>query len=107
MEKQTYLPDAADEVSEVLSFIKAQEDIRGARPEPRYFLAGAGEHEHVEIPAWVQQVLLPVLEAMKAGEAVTVAPQSKLLTTQQALPGGTSAQSDPRALRSGVRGQHG
>lgn len=86
LEQQTYLPEPADakEVAEVLSFIKAHEDVRGVRPEPRYFLAGAKEHEHVEIPAAVHQVLLQVLEAMKAGKAVTVAPQSKLLTTQQA-----------------------
>lgn len=84
LEQQTYLPEPAAEVAEVLSFLKAHEDVRGARPEPRYFLAGPGEHEHVEIPASVHQVLTQVLEAMKAGKAVTVAPQSKLLTTQQA-----------------------
>jgi excisionase family DNA binding protein len=84
LEQQTYLPEPADEVAEVLSFIKAHVDVRGASPEPRYFLAGADEHEHVEIPAAAHRVLLQVLEAMQAGKAVTVAPQSKLLTTQQA-----------------------
>lgn len=86
MEQQTYLPEPADadEAAKVLSFIQAHEDQRGTRPAPRYFLAGAEEHEHVEIPAAVHRVLLQVLEAVKAGKAVTVAPQSKLLTTQQA-----------------------
>jgi excisionase family DNA binding protein len=84
LEQQTYLPEPAEEVAEVLSFIKAHEDVRGVRPKLRYFLAGANEHEHVEIPAAVHKVLLQVLEAMKAGKAVTIAPQSKLLTTQQA-----------------------
>ncbi len=84
LEQQTYLPEPAGDVAEVLSFIRAHEDVGGALPEPRYFLAGAGEHDHVEIPAAVHQVLLQVLEAMKAGKAVTVTPQSKLLTTQQA-----------------------
>jgi excisionase family DNA binding protein len=84
LEQQTYLPEPPDEVAEVLSFIKAHEEVRGAGLAPRYLLAGAGEHDHVEIPAAVHRILLQVLEAMKAGKAVTVAPQSKLLTTQQA-----------------------
>jgi excisionase family DNA binding protein len=84
LEQQTYLPEPVDEVAPVLSFIKAHAGVKGARPQPRYFLAGAEEHDHVEIPAAVHRVLLQVLEAMQAGKAVTVAPQSKLLTTQQA-----------------------
>lgn len=84
LERQTYLPEPADEVAPVLRFIKAHEDRHGTTPAPRYFLSGAGEHEHVEIPAGVHRVLLQVLQAMQAGKAVTVAPQSKLLTTQQA-----------------------
>lgn len=84
LEQQTYLPEPTEQVAEVLSFIKAHEDARGATPTPHYFLSGTGEHEHVEIPAAVHRALLQVLEAMKAGKAVTVAPQSKLLTTQQA-----------------------
>jgi len=84
LEQQTYLPEPADEVAEVLSFLKAHETARGTRPTPRYFLAGADEHEQVELPEAVHRVLLQVLEAMNAGKAVTVAPQSKLLTTQQA-----------------------
>lgn len=86
LEQQTYLPEPAAEagVAQVLSFIQAHADAHGERPEPRYFLSGADEHEHVEIPEAVHRVLLQILEAMKAGKAVTVAPQSKLLTTQQA-----------------------
>lgn len=84
LEQQTYLPEPADEVAEVLSFIKAHQDRHGSTPAPRYFLSGAGENAQVEIPAGVYRVLLQVLAAMQAGKAVTVAPQSKLLTTQQA-----------------------
>ena len=83
-EQQTYLPEPVDEVAGVLSFLKAHEGREGARPSPRYFLAGADEHDHVEMPEAVHRVLLQVLEAMQAGKAVTVAPQSQLLTTQQA-----------------------
>lgn len=84
LEQQTYLPEPANEVAEVLSFLKAHATVRGAHPVPRYFLAGAGEHQQVELPEAVHRVLLQVLEAMNAGKAVTVAPQSQLLTTQQA-----------------------
>lgn len=84
LEQQTYLPDPGDGVAEVLSFIKARQDARARRPAPRYFLAGAEEGDQIEIPQTVYRVLVQVLEAMQAGKAVTVAPQSKLLTTQQA-----------------------
>lgn len=84
LEQQTYLPEPTEQVASALSFLKAHEDRAGARPEPRYFLAGSGEHDHVEMPAAAHRVLLQVLEAMKAGKAVTVAPQTRLLTTQQA-----------------------
>jgi excisionase family DNA binding protein len=84
LEQQTYLPGSDGDVADVLSFIKAHENSRGARPEPRYFLAGPEEGDQVELPATVYRVLLQVLEALEAGKAVTVAPQSQLLTTQQA-----------------------
>jgi excisionase family DNA binding protein len=84
LEQQTYLPDSADAVAEVLSFFKAHETSRGGQPDAHYFLSGVGEHEQVEIPASVYRLLLQVLQAMDAGKAVTVAPHSKLLTTQQA-----------------------
>lgn len=84
LEQQTYLPHPNDGVAEVLSFINAHEDAHARRPAPRYFLADAAEGDQVEIPETVYRVLLQVLEAMQAGKAVTVAPQRKLLTTQQA-----------------------
>lgn len=84
LEQHTYLPDPGDRrAADVLSFMEAH-GARGGAVEPRYFLAGAEEGDHVEIPESVHRVLLQVLEAMAAGKAVTVAPQSKLLTTQQA-----------------------
>ena len=83
LEQHTYLPERDDRAAEVLSFMRAQA-ARGLRTEPRYFLAGADEHDHVEIPASVHGVLLQVLEALAAGKAVTVAPQNTLMTTQEA-----------------------
>jgi len=51
---------------------------------PRYFLSGADSGQHVEIPAEVHRVLQQVVEAMRQGLAVTVVPQTMVLTTQQA-----------------------
>lgn len=84
LDQQTYSATPEDDVAEVLSFIKAHEALRGARPTARYFLAGPDEDDQVELPETVYKVLLQVLEAMDAGKAVTVAPQSQMLTTQQA-----------------------
>ncbi|WP_426563795.1 helix-turn-helix domain-containing protein [Angustibacter sp. McL0619] len=84
LDQHTYLPDSPAEAAEVLSFLEAHEDAYGSKPAPRYLLVGAEEHDSVEIPASVHRVLRQVVEAMKAGKAVTVAPQNKLLTTQQA-----------------------
>ncbi len=85
LEQQTYLPSAATEgLAEVHSFLRAHEAAYGSRPAPRYFLAGAGEGDQVEIPAEVHAVLLQVVAAMTAGKAVTVMPQNTMVTTQQA-----------------------
>ena len=84
LEQHTYLPDEVDGVANVLSFIRAHEHKRGRLPSPRYFLAGPEEGDHVELPETVYRVLLQVLQSLQAGKAVTVAPQSQLLTTQQA-----------------------
>lgn len=84
LEQQTYLSEEPEEVASLLSFLDAHEAIRGTKPAPRYLLVGADEGDSVELPASVHLVLRQVVEALKAGKAVTVAPQNKLLTTQQA-----------------------
>lgn len=82
LEQHTYLPE--EKAGEVLSFLDAHEARHGAKPEARYMLVGADEHDSVEIPAGLHAALRQVVEAMQAGKAVTIAPQNKLLTTQQA-----------------------
>ena len=84
LEQQTYLPDQPEQLAGVASFLEAHKSRRGSSPEPRYFLAGAQEGDQVEVPEALHMVLLQVVEALKAGHAVTVAPQSSKLTTQQA-----------------------
>lgn len=85
--QHTYMPPSPSSdtgVADVYSFLQAHEQTRGCLPAPRYFLAGEGEGDHVELPADVHAVLLQVVSAMKAGKAVTVMPQNRLVTTQQA-----------------------
>ena len=84
LDEHTYIPEEQDNFDQVLNFLTAHENVRGDKPAPRYFLAGAEEGEQVEIPGTVYQVLLQVVEAMQEGKAVTVAPHGTRLTTQQA-----------------------
>ena len=58
--------------------------MTGEDHRPRYFLSGADSGDQVDVPAEVHQVLHQVVEAMQQGLAVTVVPQTMVLTTQQA-----------------------
>lgn len=85
IKQETYLPDAdLSDVALIHDFVAARETAGLGAPEPRYFLSGAAVGERVEIPHEVYRVLRQVIEAMNQGLAVTVAPQSQTLTTQQA-----------------------
>lgn len=83
--QQTYLPSADhDELAQVHSFLEAHETVRGSQVERRYMLVGADEHDQIAVPEAVHRVLVQVVDALTAGKAVTVAPHSMTLTTQQA-----------------------
>jgi excisionase family DNA binding protein len=83
--QETYLPEHDSETFAVVhDFLAAHESRRGGRPAPRYFLAGAKAGDQVELPVEVYKVVYQVVEAMRAGLAVTVAPQAQKITTQQA-----------------------
>lgn len=84
MEQRTYLPEERDRLASVASFLEAHHDRHGDLPGRRYLLVGADEGDQVELPEAVHTALLQVVEALKAGKAVTIAPHSSVLTTQQA-----------------------
>ncbi|GIG88978.1 helix-turn-helix domain-containing protein [Plantactinospora endophytica] len=84
LRQETYLPEGGGEVAEVYDFLKAHEEAGRGRPGPRYFLAGAEPGDQVELPSEVYKVLRQVVEALRQGLAVTVAPLTQTLTTQQA-----------------------
>jgi excisionase family DNA binding protein len=84
LESQTYLPEEQDQMATIASFLDAHHSKRGEPPVRRYFLAGAEEHEHVEVPEALHKVLVQAVAALTAGKAVTISPTSQKLTTQQA-----------------------
>lgn len=84
LSEQTYLPESAEQLAGVYDFLSAYQDRRGNLPSRRYMLAGADTHAQVEVPEEVHRILMQVVEALRAGRAVTIAPHSMTLTTQQA-----------------------
>jgi excisionase family DNA binding protein len=79
---ETYLPDdAPDSLSALRRFLADHAGEPPGAGAPRVHLVG--DTGRVELPAQVHQVLQHVVAALAAGRAVTVAPQSMLLTTQQ------------------------
>lgn len=64
--------------------LPAHERRSGDQVEPRYLLVGADEHDQVALPREVHAALKQVVAALQTGRAVTIAPQTTKLTTQQA-----------------------
>ena len=83
-EAVTFIPEDPDQLATVVRFLASHERVRGKVPSPSYALVGIGEHERIELPRSVHQALTKVVAALHAGKAVTIAPQTMTLTTQQA-----------------------
>ncbi|MGV9711478.1 helix-turn-helix domain-containing protein [Gordonia sp. NPDC003424] len=85
LQSRTVVPEEnPDDLAPVLSFLKAHEQRSGSIARPGYALVGVDEHERIELPPAVHEVLVQVVGALRAGKAVTIRPQSMVLTTQQA-----------------------
>lgn len=84
VEAATFVPEEPDELALVVGFLAAHERRRGAATSPSYALVGVDEHDRIELPPSVHQALMKVVAALHAGKAVTIAPQTMKLTTQQA-----------------------
>lgn len=84
LRQETYLPDARGQVAQIYDFLKAHEQAGRGRPEPRYFLSGSAPGDRIELPVEIYRALRHVVEALQHGLAVTVAPLTQTLTTQQA-----------------------
>lgn len=82
--KETYLAPESQQTGEIYNFIAAHEAKNGFEPEPKFFLSGGEVGDQVEIPKEIYKVLVKAVEAMRNGLAVTIAPSTQTLTTQQA-----------------------
>lgn len=85
-DSETYLPvpDEAVGLAQVHDFLVVHEAAGRAAVPPGYLLVGAGTGDQVEVPEEVHRILRKVVDALAHGLAVTVAPRSMTLTTQQA-----------------------
>jgi excisionase family DNA binding protein len=81
LQQQTYLPDANELLDDLFRFLTSSNRL-GVKPH-RYFLLEEGG-ERVELPPDLYRVVRQVAESLSYGLAVTVAPVSMTLTTQQA-----------------------
>jgi excisionase family DNA binding protein len=84
LDSQTYLPEEQEQLASVASFLEAHHGKTGEKPERRYLLAGADEHDHIELPEALHKVLVQAVAALTAGKAITISPTMPKLTTQQA-----------------------
>jgi excisionase family DNA binding protein len=79
---RTYVP--GDDERGISRLADLLERPHFGRQQPRYFLVGPEPDDRTEVPGSVYQILLQVVEAMREGQAVTIQPQARVLTTQQA-----------------------
>jgi excisionase family DNA binding protein len=84
VETATFLSEHPEELAPVVGFLAAHERRHGPAASPSYALVGVDEHDRIELPGAVHQALTKVVAALHAGKAVTIAPQTMTLTTQQA-----------------------
>ncbi|MGB3439955.1 MAG: helix-turn-helix domain-containing protein [Actinophytocola sp.] len=83
--QETYLPDVDEEqVAQVHDFLTAHQETGRGRPDVPYFLSGKDPGDRVELPEELYRVLRKVVQVLQAGLAVTIAPATQTLTTQQA-----------------------
>ncbi len=81
MQDETYLP--TEDAAEIIDFLSAMRTRGRQTATARPRLVGPDGHS-VEVPESMFEVLRQVAAAMKAGLAVTVAPNRLLLSTQEA-----------------------
>lgn len=84
IETATFLSDHPEELARVVGFLAAHERRHGATASPSYALVGVNEHDRIELSGAIHEALTKVVAALHAGKAVTIAPQTMRLTTQQA-----------------------
>jgi excisionase family DNA binding protein len=84
IETATFRSDHPEELAPLVGFLAAHERRHCPVASSGYALVGINEHDRIELPEAVHQALTKVVAALHAGKAVTIAPQTMTLTTQQA-----------------------
>ena len=74
----------ADDFARIYSFLSAHENAHGSRPEPRYYLSGADEHDRVELTGQLFEILKQAVEALTNGRSVSILTRGQEISTQQA-----------------------
>ncbi|MEN4477433.1 helix-turn-helix domain-containing protein [Mycolicibacterium cosmeticum] len=78
------VPADANRLADVVSFIEAHEARRGASPERAVFLSGANEHDRVELPEQLYDVLKRAAHALSHGQSISIQTRDQEISTQQA-----------------------
>lgn len=81
---ETYQASDDAAIARVHDFLEAHGAPGREQTAPSYFLAGATVGDQVELPEEVYLVLRQAVEAMQRGLSVTISPQYRRVTTQQA-----------------------
>lgn len=84
LKQETYLPGDDNDVHAVSQFLHTHGAAGRGQREPKYFLAGADPDDKVELPPAIYHAVRQLVEALQQGHAVTVAPVTHTLSTQQA-----------------------
>lgn len=84
LKQETYLPGDDNDVHAVSQFLHTHGDAERGQREPKYFLAGAQPDDKVELPPAIYHAVRQLVEALQQGHAVTIAPVTHTLSTQQA-----------------------
>ena len=78
------VPEQAEQIATLISFMEAHDARRGGAPEPSFFLSGAGEGDRVELSEQLYTVLKQAADALSHGQSVSISARDEELTTQQA-----------------------
>lgn len=73
-----------EDLTELLSFMEAQEARHATSVAPAYFLSGAEDGDRLELGTEVHQLLKRVLENLSQGRSVRIMAHDQEITTQQA-----------------------
>lgn len=76
--------DRTESSATLLSFVAAHEGRHGTAPAASFYLSGADEHDRVELPQELFEILKQAATALEHGQSVNIIARDQEITTQQA-----------------------